>query len=43
MRINLIVIVLALAIFAAMPFIIGVDSFFIYYLFMVFIYIVVSQ
>ena len=42
-RIYLIIIVLALAIFAAMPFIIGVDSFFIYYLFMVFIYIVVSQ
>ena len=39
----LIIILLVLAVFAVIPFIIGVDSFFIYYLFMVFIYIVVSQ
>jgi len=42
-HLSLIIILLALAVFAAIPFIIGVDSFFIYYLFMVFIYIVVSQ
>jgi len=42
-RISLIIVVLAFVIFAIMPYLIGVDSFFIYYLFMVFIYIVVSQ
>jgi len=40
---SLIIILLVLALFAAIPYLIGVDSFFIYYLFMVFIYIVVSQ
>ena len=42
-RIYLMIAVLALVIFGTMPFMIGVDSFFIYYLFMVFIYIVVAQ
>jgi ABC-type branched-subunit amino acid transport system permease subunit len=42
-RVSLIIVALALAIFGTMPFMIGVDSFFIYYLFMVFIYIVISQ
>ncbi|MGD0916561.1 MAG: branched-chain amino acid ABC transporter permease [Thermodesulfobacteriota bacterium] len=42
-RIYLIIAVLALVIFGTLPFMIGVDSFFIYYLFMVFIYIVVAQ
>jgi branched-chain amino acid transport system permease protein len=42
-RIYLIIGVLALVIFGTLPFMIGVDSFFIYYLFMVFIYIVVAQ
>jgi len=42
-RVYLIIIVIALVVFGAMPYMIGVDSFFIYYLFMVFIYIGVSQ
>jgi branched-chain amino acid transport system permease protein len=42
-RIYLIIAVLVLVVFGMMPFLIGVDSFSIYYLFMVFIYIAVAQ